>query len=199
MAKSELASRWEGQLAIQPEAEVITVRLRVLGLLMLAGVTTAGCTSSEPTLDALPSTTPSPVSSASTTSDSTSGTELQFVLDDEFQSGDVVQLQMKNVGERGYVYRTTYAACNLTYTDSVGREFLIPPGTHCDLLSNATIKPGQTVSLFKWRLNECVKDRWGCVRSEPLSPGTYTITGQFSPVGKGKEVEVAASFDLVEL
>ena len=173
------------------------MRLRVLLLLMLAGVTAAGCTSSEPQLDALPSTTPSPASSASTTSDPGSGTQLQFVLDDEFQSGDVAQVRMTNVGERGYVYRTTYAACDLTYTDIAGREFLIPPGTHCDLISKATIKPGQTVSLFRWRLNECVKDRWGCVRSEPLTPGTYTITGQFSPVEKGKPVAVAASFVLV--
>ncbi|MCZ3388043.1 MAG: hypothetical protein LH645_02710 [Actinomycetia bacterium] len=168
------------------------MRLPVLFLVGLAVLT--GCTSTGRTVDALPSTTPSPASSASPTSDPEPGTELQFLLDDEFYTGDAVRLRMRNVGERAYIYRTTYAACDLTYTDADGREFLIPPGTHCDLVSKATIKPGQTVSLFVWRLNECVKDRWGCVRSKPLLPGAYTISGQFSPVGKGETVDVTASF-----
>lgn len=171
--------------------------MRLPVLLLVGLVALSGCTTAGRTVDALPSTTPSPASSTSISADSEPVPELQFVFDDEVYMGDAVRLRLRNVGERAYIYRTTYAACELTYTDADGREFLIPPGTHCDQVSRATIKPGHTVSLFAWRLNECVKDRWGCVRSRPLPPGDYTITGQFSPVGKGAAVDVVASFLVV--
>jgi hypothetical protein len=90
-----------------------------------------------------------------------------------------------------------YAACRLHYFDGEGRRFIIPPGTHCDLIAYGTIKPGETESLFKWNLDECVKDAWGCVRSRPLSPGTYTITGAFKPKDAGNSVSASASFELL--
>ena len=41
------------------------------------------------------------------------------------------------------------------------------------------IKPGETATLFEWDLSECIEDQWGCVKSQPLPPGTYTIRGAF--------------------
>ena len=90
-----------------------------------------------------------------------------------------------------------YAACRLRYSDGTGRRFIIPPGTHCDIIAFGAIEPGGTKLLFKWELDECVKDEWGCVRSEPLSPGTYTITGLFRPEDTGESVSASASFDLL--
>lgn len=42
----------------------------------------------------------------------------------------------------------SYAACSLRYFDGDGRRFIIPPGTHCDIISHGTINPGQTKPLF---------------------------------------------------
>ena len=91
----------------------------------------------------------------------------------------------------------SYAACSLRYFDGGGRRFIIPPGTHCDLISYGTINPGQTKPLFNWTLDECVRDEWGRVRSEPLSPGTYTITGLFKPESAGENVRASGSFELL--
>ena len=51
--------------------------------------------------------------------------------------------------------------------------------------------------LFPWKLDECVEDDWGCVRTRPLSPGTYTIAGSFKPKESGSRVRASASFDLL--
>ena len=61
------------------------------------------------------------------------------------------------------MFQPYYQACFLSYLDARGRRFIIPPGTHCDLLAEETFKPGERKSLFSWSLDECVKDRWGCV------------------------------------
>jgi hypothetical protein len=34
-------------------------------------------------------------------------------------------------------------ACELTYREEKGREFIIPPGTHCDLVLIKEIAPGE--------------------------------------------------------
>ena len=69
----------------------------------------------------------------------------------------------------------------MSYFDSSGREFIIPPGTRCDLITIQEIHPGQTVTLFTWKLDECVKDDWGCVKAEPLGPGRYEVKARFKP------------------
>ena len=46
------------------------------------------------------------------------------------------------------------------YSDGDGREFIIPPGTHCYIVTYGTIKPGETQPLFSWKLDECCE---GCV------------------------------------
>jgi hypothetical protein len=128
---------------------------------------------------------------------------IQFVLNDTYTVGDTARVQIENVGDRPYRYRLSvsrrdqYAACPLHYFDDSGREFIIPPGTHCDIVTYGTIKPGETKPLFNWKLDECVKDEWGCVRRKPLSPGTYTITGLFKPKNSGKSVKAARSFELL--
>src|SRR5262245_62140546 len=68
---------------------------------------------------------------------------IRFVLADSYVAGEAVDVVIKNVGARAYVYQWPYQACFLRYFDSSGRRFIIPPGTHCDLLSEETIKPGE--------------------------------------------------------
>jgi hypothetical protein len=123
---------------------------------------------------------------------------IRFLFDDSYAPRARVDVKIENVGTRGYRYvDTQYAACFLRYFDSSGREFKIPPGTHCDIISPATIEPGEVRTLFTWRLNECVKDRWGCVKSRPLPPGTYTVRGSFRPMGGGMRARPEATVRIV--
>ena len=111
--------------------------------------------------------------------------DIQFLFRERYQAGHRVPVRIENVGDVAYKYQTEYAACYLTYRDEDDREFLIPPGTHCDLISVAAIQPGETKLLFTWSLDECTRDEWGCARSRPLDPGTYRISGTFQPTGDG--------------
>jgi hypothetical protein len=123
---------------------------------------------------------------------------IRFLFDDSYAPRERVDVRIENVGTRPYRYvATRYAACFLRYFDSSGREFKIPPGTHCDIISPGTIKPGEVRKLFTWRLNECVKDRWGCVKSRPLPPGTYVVRGSFRPEGGGRRARPEATFRIV--
>ncbi|MEK6328494.1 MAG: hypothetical protein AABM66_13365 [Actinomycetota bacterium] len=123
---------------------------------------------------------------------------IKLLFDDAYPPGERVNVRIENAGTRAYRYQAFYAACFLSYSDSSGREFKIPPGTHCDILGEQPIEPGQVKRLFAWRLNECVKDRWGCVKSRPLPPGAYVVRGRFEPVGGGKPARAEARFWIVE-
>ena len=114
-----------------------------------------------------------------------SGSDIEFVLDDTYRVGEQVEVKIQNVGNATYVFNPLYQACGMSYTDASGREFIIPPGTHCDLVVFEEIHPGETRTLFSWGLDECVEDQWGCVKSEPLGPGTYRIRGEFHRPGRG--------------
>lgn len=122
---------------------------------------------------------------------------LLFVLDERYRAGESVRVRLQNVGEDTFLYNSEYQACDMTYRDDAGRTFIIPPGTHCDLVVIQELRPDQTVTLFTWHLDECVKDEWGCAKDKPLAPGTYTIAGEFERKGGGDPVEVEATFEIV--
>lgn len=122
---------------------------------------------------------------------------IRFDLEETYPAGDKIAVAIENVGRRAYVFQFYYQACFLSYFDSSGRRFIIPPGTHCDLLAEETIRPGERKRLFTWKLDECVKDEWGCGKSRPLPPGTYTIEGRFEPKASGTPVRVEATFGIV--
>jgi hypothetical protein len=125
-------------------------------------------------------------------------TDIRFVLDESYPAGQRISVQIENVGDVAYEYHTPYEACELIYRDAIGRTFIIPPGTHCDMITTVLIRPGETKTLFKWDLDECTKDRWGCVRSRPLDPGTYSISGSFKPADGGSSVPTEATFTITE-
>lgn len=56
---------------------------------------------------------------------------------------------------------------------------------------------GETVTLFKWDLDECTKDEWGGTEEENLSAGKYTMQGRFRPQGGGPTVTVRGRFRTV--
>ncbi|MPZ16030.1 MAG: hypothetical protein GEU73_16685 [Chloroflexi bacterium] len=85
----------------------------------------------------------------------------------------------------------------MRYFDESGRRFIIPPGTHCDIIAPDEIGPDETVTLFKWDLDECVKDEWGCVKAKHLAGGTYTIRGWFPEAKGGNRVTKAKGGDRV--
>ncbi len=122
---------------------------------------------------------------------------IRFVFADRYLVGETVDVRIENVGTKPYVFQWPYQACFLTYVDSSGRRFIIPPGTHCDILSEETIRPGERKRLFSWRLDECVKDDWGCVESRPLPPGTYTIKGRFKTKAAGTPARAESTFTIV--
>jgi hypothetical protein len=122
---------------------------------------------------------------------------IRFRLDDTYTVGEKIDVAITNVGTRPYLFEFYYQACFLSYFDSSRRRFIIPPGTHCDIRGKEIIRPGETKRLFSWRLDECVKDRWGCVRSRTLQPGTYTIKGRFKPKGSGTPVRAETTFEIV--
>ncbi len=168
-------------------------------IVALALTTLVGCTpartSVAPAGGSPPSTTPaSPTPSGDGTSPVT---PIRFVLHDTYLVGQTARVGIQNVGDRPYRYQLFYAACELRYFDEDGRRFIIPPGTHCDMIAFGTIAPGETKPLFTWKLDECVRDAWGCVRSKPLPPGTYTIAGRFKPERSGERVRASGSFELL--
>jgi len=123
---------------------------------------------------------------------------IAFVLEETYEVGDRVAVKIVNEGSHPYLYNATgYEACELTYRDQTGREFIIPPGTHCDLVLMKEIAPGETVNLFKWDLDECTRDRWGCVEEAPLPPGTYTIEGTFRAADGSPPARAEATFEIV--
>lgn len=123
--------------------------------------------------------------------------DIRFVLDEAYRVGQRVVVKIRNVGEVAYDYQRVYQACHLTFLDVTGREFLIPPGTHCDILLKLRIRPGETEKLFAWQLDESVKDEWGCTKERPLEPGTYTIKGTFAATKGGASAHAEASLDIV--
>jgi hypothetical protein len=122
---------------------------------------------------------------------------IRFVLSDRYRAGESIDVVVENVGNRAYVFQSFYQACFLSYVDSSGRRFIIPPGTHCDLRAWETIRPGERKKLFRWSLDECVKDDWGCVESRPLQPGVYTIQGRFKPKSAGTPARAETSFRII--
>jgi hypothetical protein len=125
------------------------------------------------------------------------GGPIRFVLGDRYALGETIDVVIENVGRRAYMFESYYQACFLSYFDSSGRGFIIPPGTHCDLLAEERIRPGERKKLFSWSLNECVKDQWGCLESRPLPPGAYTIKGHFIPAAGGPPARVETTFRIV--
>lgn len=122
--------------------------------------------------------------------------DIRFVMHDAYPVGDRVVVRIENIGDVTYEYQFTYEACFLSYFDPQGHEFIIPPGTHCDMLGKAPIRPGETRKLFVWNLDECVKDEWGCAKSRPLDAGSYTIRGSFRPVGDGSPAQAESTFEI---
>jgi hypothetical protein len=169
-------------------------RWRALGLLTLSLAACGGVGGTRAGPLAGPSSGPSPTGAPPGATDRA----IEFVLQQTYHVGDPVEVRIANDGDHPYRYNSTgYEACNLTYRDETGREFIIPPGTHCDLVLIKDIAPGETVTLFRWDLDECVKDRWGCVEEEPLPPGTYTIEGTFRSADGSPPATAQATFDVV--
>ena len=108
---------------------------------------------------------------------------IRFVLNDSYEAGETVTVAIENIGTKAYVFQSYYQACSLSYFDSKGRPFVIPPGTHCDLLAEETIRPGERKKLFTWKLDECVKDAG--LRGEPAA-GARDIHHQGTVQAQGR-------------
>lgn len=119
---------------------------------------------------------------------------LRFVLDTPLHVGGKTRVRLRNTGEVAYIYNPYYEACEMVFRDSSGREFLVPEGTHCDLVAREEVAPGETVTLFRWDLDECVEDNWGCTKARDLRKGRYSMRGWFRPEGGGDRIRVVRRF-----
>jgi hypothetical protein len=119
---------------------------------------------------------------------------LRFVLDTPLKEGGKTAVKLQNHSEKKYRYNPYYEACEMTFRFNGGREFLVPEGTHCDLDSPTYVAPGQTVTLFKWDLDECVKDEWGCTKARDLPPRRYVMRGWFTSKDGENKVRVTRRF-----
>jgi hypothetical protein len=144
-----------------------------------------------------PSATGTTTPSSTTTTTTTDGS-LEFVFEDPYAVGEKILVRLRNDDHRSYTYNQAYEACEMRYFDDSGRHFIIPPGTHCDIEDNVLIGPGETVTLFTWDLDECVKDVGGCAKAKQLEPGKYRVVGWFRPAGGGEVVRVEAKLVILE-
>ncbi len=136
----------------------------------------------------------------SSAEDSPKGTaDIQFLLHETYTVGEKVDVTIRNSGNVPYLYNQAYPACDLSYVDSSGRVFRIPEGTHCDQVVMVEIKPDETKTLFEWDLKECLVDQFGCVKSQLLPEGAYTIKGTFfADTDEERFAEAAATFRIVK-
>ena len=163
-----------------------------------------------------PATDRTPTPTATTTPTPTAGdSPIEFLMEDNYALGQHIDIKIRNNGTRSYVYSEYYPACsNLEfYDESVDARqlksfsevielppglFIIPEGTHCDLVAYREINPGEEVVLLTWSQRECVEDNWGCSESVPVKPGRYTIVGEFrASMGSGVTVAAERSFAII--
>lgn len=145
-----------------------------------------------PTATPAPTSTPIPVHSAS---------DIVFKMKDRYQLGEPIEIRIRNQSKTGtYYYQAAYPACyNLKFFDrSTERrpypyadpvqsvrflltgQFIVARGTHCDIISENPLRPGEEVVLLTWNQDMCIKDSWGCVESTQVSRGEYRIIGEFA-------------------
>jgi len=121
---------------------------------------------------------------------------VRFLLDEPLVEGGETRVRLRNDSPVALKYNADYEACEMVFRDAAGRKFLVPEGTHCDMEVRPAprVEPGETVTLFRWDLDECLKDRFGCVKERDLPPGRYSMRGSFTPAGGGEPVEVTKRF-----
>jgi len=131
--------------------------------------------------------------------------KISFNMKDEYRLGEPVEIGIRNGSDGDYYYQSTYPGCfNLKFFDGsnvirpypnaepartqiylLPGQFVVPEGTHCDLIAEQPLEPGQSVALFTWGQHICIKDRWGCMESLPVESGEYLVQGEFSNVKGG--------------
>ena len=126
------------------------------------------------------------------------GEPLHFVLKDDLTVGGRTAVKLRNTGDESYIYNPYYEACQMVFRVRNGRKFIIPEGTHCDIVAEEEVAPGETVRLFRWNLDECVEDNWGCAKAKDLPAGRYVMKGSFKPEGGGDRVRVKKHFRISE-
>jgi hypothetical protein len=157
---------------------VVAASLRLL-LLLLA----PACASDSPPT---PTETPTP--------------DIRFEMKHEYLQGDSIEVAIVNHSSETYYYQSHYPACyNLKFFDDSTEQrpdpreapdqearllepgrFIVPAGTHCDIISARPLEPGARVVLLAWEQQQCTLDVWGCIESAQVEPGTYRIEGQFA-------------------
>jgi hypothetical protein len=157
-----------------------------------------------------PQPTPSPTATATPAPDVTPPAPIAFDMRETYAYGDPVAIAIVNHSPDVYYYQFLYPACyNLRFFDDATEprpfpieesvrtvplmetgRFIAPEGTHCDVISEDGLQPGERVVLLAWEQRRCIVDAWGCRESVQVEPGNFRIEGRFSPesgvVGPGQ-------------
>ncbi|MBI4305201.1 MAG: hypothetical protein HY678_02680 [Chloroflexi bacterium] len=137
--------------------------------------------------------------------------DIVFEMRDRYRAGAPIEIRIRNRSNSTTYYYQDWASCfNLKFFDGStdrrpypredpGREplyllpgqFIVPEGTHCDLISEQDLRPGEDTLLFVWGQEMCTKDIWGCLERVRVTPGKYRIVGQFALVpGMSHNLEI---------
>lgn len=129
--------------------------------------------------------------------------DIVFEMKDRYPLGELVEIRIRNQSATAYsyyYYHRYFPACyNLKFFDASqdrrrypreasGQEpvyllpgqFIVPEGTHCDLIDEMPLRPGEMVTLLSWNQGICVKDDFGCLDSVRVAPGEYRLVGEFA-------------------
>lgn len=127
--------------------------------------------------------------------------DIVFNMKDRYRLGEIIEIRLRNQSVADtYYYQSVYPACyNLKFFDGsterhaypyadpvpearflLPGQFVIPKGTHCDIIVEEPLGPGQEVLLLAWDQQMCTKDRWGCIEGVGVARGDYRILGEFA-------------------
>lgn len=169
----------------RPSISVLLVTALTLAL--------AACSTGSPTPTAtapLPSATPTPPPVP----------DIVFEMKQVYLFDESVEIGIVNRSSETYYYQVAYSACyNLKFYDDSDEQrpypreetaqeahllepgqFIVPAGTHCDVISERPLERGARAVLLVWDQQLCTVDVWGCTESIQVEPGTYRIEGQFA-------------------
>jgi hypothetical protein len=180
---------------------ILKAKVPILLAFALVALIAAGCSGPDPTRTPnVPSPTPTPVTPAPAVPNEAPRNVIAFDMPEAYEKGEPVEIAIVNNSTDVYYYQHHYPACyNLQFFDdetepgpfpievatgarplmAPGR-FIAPEGTHCDVVSEDRLQPGERAVLLVWQQHRCIVDIWGCRESVRVEPGSFWIEGRFS-------------------
>lgn len=118
-------------------------------------------------------------------------------LADSYTFGETASFSFRNDGTVPYDLGHQPQCRLLFEDDDTSRDFRIPANTHCDLVGENLLDPGETRLIVSgWSLDECTIPSFFCFGARPLESGDYTITGSFLSEDGTLEAEISETVSI---